>query len=178
MRSQGLLADLRTARENPGVALFGAMLGGLPPTIAWLLTHYALPSLWAAGPGGWERWLFYALLPVVAACLAFSVSTVWQWGSRAFHDRFKASCLVVALEGSMVLSPIPALSAVALAYLVVINAIATACTLVAEDRSVATPAPSPTVDTEAVARELGLTRRGAAKVVARQARPSRQEQPA
>lgn len=169
MRSQGLLADLRTAAEHPRVALFGAALGGFPPATAWLLTHEALPRLWGS-------WLCYALLPVVAACLAFSVTTVWQWGSRSFHDRLKASCLVVALEGAMVLSPIPALSAVALAYLVVINAIATACTLVAEDRPTAdTPAPSPTV--EDVARELGLTRRGASKVVDR--RPKlRAEQPA
>lgn len=132
-----LLEQLRVARQHPNVAAFGAALGGFPPATAYLLTHQALPQLWGK-PGALDRTLLYALLPVVAACLVFSVRTVWQWGAQAFHERLKAGCLVVALEGAMVLSPIPALSAVALAYLILINAVATACTLVAEDK----PAPA------------------------------------
>jgi hypothetical protein len=173
MNTQPLLSQLRTASEHPRVSALGAALGGFPPASAYLLTHYALRELWAS-PDAFERARFWLLLPVVAACLVFSVRTVWQWGNRSSLEKTKATCLVIALEGVMVLAPIPALSAVALAMLVVINAIATACTLVAEDAP-SLPAPAPSVT--AVSRELGLPRKAAAKVLERRARQT-SEQPA
>jgi len=75
----------------------------------------------------------------------------------------------------MVLSSTPILALLALAYLVLINAIATACTLVAEDL----PTPQPSVT--AVSRELAVPRKVAAKLIDQQlsaARPAPRPRPA
>lgn len=161
----GLLERLRTAREHPNVAALGAAFGGFVPIAAYIIVHNELRR-----DGGWD--FFQPISPVALACLAFSVTTVWHWGHQSFRDKFKASCFVVALEGVMVCSRTPALCLVALAYLVLINAIATACTLVAEDK----PVPQPTVT--AVARELSLPRKAAAKVVDRQQQQLAKARPA
>ena len=158
----GILEQWRQARRHPVAALLGALLGGFVPLAAYQTTHSDLRV---------ESWrdLLSPLVPVVAACLLFSVRTVWQWGRAAFGESAKAVCLVVAIEGMMVLSPTPWLAQLALFYLICINAVATACILAHED----VPAPIPTVTD--VARELGVPRREAAKVVERQlaAKPRR-----
>jgi hypothetical protein len=151
----GILEQWRQARRHPVAALLGAMLGGFVPLAAYKTTHGDL-QVRSAGE------LLQPLVPVVGACLLFSVRTVWQWGRGAFGETIKSVCLVVAIEGMMVLSPTPWLAQLALCYLICINAVATACILAHED----VPLPQATVTT--VARELGLPRKAAAKVVDRQ----------
>lgn len=150
----GILEQLRAARRHPLLAVFGGLLGGFPPLAAYRSTHGDLQS--ASMP------LRYVLGVVVAACLLFSVRTVWLWGEAAFRERMKAACLVVAIEGMMVASPTVWLAMLALFFLIGINAIATACVIAQEDQ----PKPQPTVTS--VSRELGLPRKAAAKVVDRQ----------
>lgn len=146
----GILEQLRAARRHPLLAIFGGMLGGFPPLAAYRTTHGDLQSA--------PDHLRYTLGVVVAACLLFSVRTVWGWGKAAFREQMKAACLVVAIEGMMVASPSPWLAVLALCFLIGINAIATACVIAQEDQE-----PQPTVT--AVARELGVPRAAAAKVV-------------
>lgn len=155
LTSIGLLEQMRTAKRHPTASVLGGALGGFVPIAAYTIVHQELRR-----SGHWDLW--QPIAPVVAACLLFSVRTVWQWGHQSFREGFKASCLVVAIEGVMVFSATPLLCMVALAYLVAINAIATACTLVAEDRR-----PEP-VTVTAVARERSLSRRDATKLVDRQ----------
>lgn len=151
----GILEQWRAARRHPIAALLGGLLGGFVPLAAYRTTHGDLQVQSM-------RDLLQPLVPIVGACLLFSVRTVWQWGGAAFGERIKAACLVVAIEGMMVLSPTPWLALLALLYLICINAVATACILAHEDQ----PVPQPTVTD--VARELGVPRRAAAKVVDRQ----------
>lgn len=149
----GILEDIQLAYEHKRTALFGALWGGFMPFGAYWTVHHDLHSL--------DSWREYVLVPMVAACLLFSVRTVWQWGFRSSGERIKASCWVIALEGLMIASPTQWLAVVALFYLIGINAVATACVIVRQ----AKPAPPPTVTD--VARAQNLTRREAEKVVAR-----------
>jgi hypothetical protein len=61
--------------------------------------------------------------------LVYSAKTVWQWGTVAFQNAFKALGFVILLEDVMVTSHIPWLSITALVYLMAINGIATGCNL-------------------------------------------------
>jgi len=126
----GILEQMRLARAHPFASLLGAALGGFVPVAAYTIVHHELRVA-----GQLDLWRPIAV--VLLACLAFSVRTVWQWGVQSFRERAKAACLVVAVEGVMVFSDTSALAVIALVYLVGINAIATACTLIAED----TPQP-------------------------------------
>lgn len=161
----GILEQWRQARQHPIAALLGALLGGFVPLAAYQTTHNDLHVQSA-------RDLLTPLVPVVVACLLFSVRTVWQWGSGAFGEPMKAACLVVAIEGMMVFSPTAWLAQLALLYLICINAVATACILAHED----VPLPQPTVT--AVARERSLPRREAAKVVDQQRQLAGKPRPA
>ena len=71
-------------------------------------------------------------LYLVLGGLAYSAKTVWQWGTVAFQNAFKAFGFVVLLEGVMVTSHILWLSITALVYLMAINGIATGCNLTAK----------------------------------------------
>src|SRR4051812_8947211 len=72
----GILEQWRQARRHPVAALLGAMLGGFVPLAAYKTTHGDL-QVRSAGE------LLQPLVPVVGACLLFSVRTVWQWGRGA-----------------------------------------------------------------------------------------------
>lgn len=140
-----LLDELEVARRHPNVAAFGGAFGGIYPAGAYVLVHHEL-----------HTWLD-ARVVVVAACLAFSVTTVWQWTRGGTGSPWKATCAVVGLEGIMVFAQTTWLNLAALAQLVLINAIATACVLVSDkQRRVA-----------AVAKELRLQPKPAARVPAR-----------
>lgn len=156
--TQPLLDQLRTARENASVSAGGAWFGAVPTSSAFILAHYALPELWDEVEL-LERFRFWGLLPVLVACLLFSVQTIWQFTAR--FGRSKAACTIVVLEGVMVLSPYIWHAAIALACLVLVNAVATACTLVAEEPRAEKPVAKP------VSHELNPPRKLAARPAAR-----------
>lgn len=151
--STGILEQMREARRHPLAAVVGAALGALVPIATYTVAHLELH--------GWRD----PRAALVAAGLLFSAKTVWQWGRQAFACPYKATGFVLLTEGVMVTSGIQWLSQLALAYLIGINAIATACLIAHEDK----PTPQPTVTS--VARELNLPRKAAAKVVDRQLAP-------
>ena len=120
-----LLEQWQAARSRPALAAACAFFGGMPPAFAYWITHYELRG--AAG-----QWAFEWSALAVPFALAYSVCTVYQWGSQAFDDRFKAVCLVATFELVMITSRTPWLALAALAGLVLVNAIATTSTLLAE----------------------------------------------
>jgi hypothetical protein len=112
---------MRRAAGNPGAALLGAALGGFVPCATYTVSHAADSS---------SSWVIWGL---VGGGLLYSAKTVWQWGRLSFNDGLKATGFVVLLEGVMVASPCTWLARAALGYLVLINAIATACLLASRD---------------------------------------------
>lgn len=146
----GIIEQMRSARRHPLAALVGAALGGVVPIATYTVAHFELVT--------WRE----PRAALVAGGLAYSAKTVWQWGRQAFACPWKASGFVLLLEGIMVTSSVSWLAQLALAYLIGINAIATACQIAHEDQ------PAPPVTVTSVARELNLPRKAAAKVVDRQ----------
>ena len=116
-------------KENAMAALLGSWLGGLVPMGVFWTAHYSVTeTLHVSGHEISGAWLWI----LVFAGLIFSATTVYKWGCAAFNSGPKAFGFVVLVEGMLTFSPEPALSYVALATLVVINAVANACNLVAQ----------------------------------------------
>ena len=99
----------------------GFLLGGFVPLASFFVAHFELSSL---SPLYSQKALY-----LVLGGLAYSAKTVWQWGTIAFQNAFKAVGFVVLLEGVMVTSHIMWLAITALVYLMAINGIATGCNL-------------------------------------------------
>jgi hypothetical protein len=128
-RSPSIISQIEIALRNPLPAVIGALLGALVPSATFTVGHYELVS-----------WTEPKAL-IVLGGLVFSALTVFRWGRLAFSSSVKALGFVVLAEGVMTFSSTAWLSMVALGYLVLINAIATGCTIAldaAEDRA-ATP---------------------------------------
>lgn len=106
-------------RRNLLATLFGFWLGGIVPLAVYMTAHYSVqanPYLWV----------------LVVAGLVYSATTVYKWGVIAFSSPVKAVGFVALLEGVLTFSPEHVLSLAALATLMAINAIATACNLIAQ----------------------------------------------
>jgi hypothetical protein len=114
-----VVTQLECAIRNPHAALIGALIGGLVPWFGRTLAHDQIPSAWAAGNQG----LVLTLIAVVLGCALFSALSVYKFGKAAFGDSRKALGFVLALEGVMLVST-GATSTVALAVLILINAVA------------------------------------------------------
>jgi len=129
----GPIAQIRHAVRSPGAALLGATLGGIIPVAVYDLAHAREVVSWTDLP------IFRSLgtpsMVLVLGGLMFSAKTVYQWAAAAFADRAKAAGFVVMLEGTLLFSTNSTLAHVMLGYLVVINAIATACLLARRDQS-------------------------------------------
>jgi hypothetical protein len=106
--------------KNRLAAIVGALLGGFVPTAVYTVARYEL----VASEGFWQ-------VPsvLVLGGLLFSAITVYSWCREAFQACAKAVGFVLLAEGVMTFGHIPWLSVAALAYLVGINAISTACQL-------------------------------------------------
>lgn len=113
-----IVEQVRTAfaRRNRLAALIGAALGAIVPLGTYMIAHNELSGSWV-------------MLALVLAGLAYSATTVYQWGRSAFRSPMKAGAFAVLVEGIMTLSTQHWLSVVALVYLIAINATATGCTL-------------------------------------------------
>ena len=108
------------ARKNRLATLIGFLLGGFVPLAIYVVAHGAsfAWSLDARGP-----------VTLVVGGLLYSAQTVYQWARLAFTHATKAVGFVVLLEGVMVTAQCHWLALAALTYLVVINGVATGCTL-------------------------------------------------
>ena len=147
MNTTSLDAYLKLLRTNPAYAAGCALWGGIMPFIGYWTIHNNLATFDRAD---WKHWVMAA---AAAACLVFSIRTVYSAGYATSEERVKAVCWVIGLEGTMVANPTSWLAIMALCVLSGINAIATACvqlknastrqeeTPAAEPESVSTPDP-------------------------------------
>ena len=114
-----IVSQLECAIRHPQATLIGALVGGLVPWFARTLAHEQLPAAWSDG----NRGLVLVMIAVVLGCAVFSALTVFKFGKATFGDQRKAVGFTLALEGVMLVSQ-GATSVVALAVLVLINALA------------------------------------------------------
>ena len=114
-----VVTQLECAIRRPQATLIGALVGGLVPWFARTLAHDQLPAAWSAG----NRGLAMVMLAVVLGCAVFSAITVYKFGRATFGDNRKALGFTLAIEGVMLVST-GVTSAVALAVLIAINALA------------------------------------------------------
>lgn len=114
-----IVSQLECAIRRPQAALIGALVGGLVPWFARTLAHEEVPATWSNGSHG----LSLVMIAVVLGCACFSAITVYKFGRATFGDHRKAIGFTLALEGVMLVSH-GATSAVALAVLIAINALA------------------------------------------------------
>ena len=117
------LAQLRAARHKPVAAIIGAT-AGLVPVGVYEVGHHELTS-WS--PIECPKAL------IVYAGLLFSALTVLGWSTNMFGARAKALGFTLLLEGIMMTSSAGWLTAIALTYLVLINAVANGCRLALRD---------------------------------------------
>ena len=114
-----VVTQLECAIKNPHAALIGALIGGLVPWFGRTLAHDQVPAAWSAG----NTPLVLTMIAVVLGCALFSALSVYKFGRAAFGDSRKALGFVLALEGVMLVTT-GATSTVALAVLILINAVA------------------------------------------------------
>jgi len=114
-----VVSQLECAVRRPQATLIGALVGGIVPWFARTLAHDQLPTTWTSGNLG----LATILIAVVLGCACFSAITVYKFGRATFGDKRKALGFVLAIEGVMLVST-GITSAVALAVLIAINALA------------------------------------------------------
>lgn len=107
--------------KNRLATAMGFLLGGLVPLATFIVAHYEVSHARAL----YAQFGSYLVL----GGLLYSAKTVFEWGRRAFDSTAKAVGFVLLIEGVMVTSATGWLSAVALAYLIVINGVATGCNL-------------------------------------------------
>lgn len=146
-RNLGPLAQFRHAAQSPVALALGAVLGAFVPCSTFVVVH--LGGLLQVRDGAvthasWEHpgWA------LVLGGLGFSATTVYRWGCSSFrpsagalsslevtYTHGKALFFVLLIEGVLMLAPIPALSYVALALLVLINALSTGAALALRDHA-------------------------------------------
>lgn len=131
----GIVRQVRIAcdpRNRLAVAA-GAWLGALVPLAVYVVAHLDLDVAGALASGHLDA-ARYPALALVLGGLAYSATTVYQWGAMAFNNRAKAVGFAVLTEGVMTLSHQTWLAVIALVTLCGINAIATGVTLVRGQR--------------------------------------------
>ncbi len=160
-RTIGIVDQVRVAlsREHRLATAIGGLLGAVVPASTFALLHGEIRSVLEI-----HEWSdLDPRLLIVAGGLAYSALTVFRWGRLAFGSAAKALGFTILLEGIMTLAQQGWLSALALAYLCLINAVATGVTLArgaerTEGRDapdpVAVPGPEPVVVAPAPASAL------------------------
>lgn len=113
------IAALRVALRNPLPTLIGSTVA-IVPVGGYYLGHCQIAS--------WNP-LADPLSVLAYSALAFSGSTVYGWGRAMFGAWFKALAFTVLAEGLMMWGGSEALAYVALALLVLINAMTCGCRL-------------------------------------------------
>lgn len=113
-------------KQNRTAAAAGAILGAFVPLATGWLAHYEVDV---------ATWHGRAALVLMLGGLVYSASTVYGWALVAFKQPAKAAGFVVLVEGTLTLARAEWLAVVALALLVVINAIAAACAIALDQRA-------------------------------------------
>lgn len=124
MNPLGVVEQVTTAWKprNRLALVLGALLGAVVPVTTYVLAHHEA----AADVPLWHQ----PIVVLVACGLAFSCTTVVEWGRRAFGGWVKGLAFAGLVEGTMVsVHEVADLGIAMLLVLVVINAIATGCTL-------------------------------------------------
>lgn len=111
----------------------GAVLGTVVPVMVYAVTH-KLPSIALTDPA------FYVLLVMAIGGCYFSMKSVIVWGKLAFQgDSIKAVAFALLLEGMLVMSgmlpDMAWLGYASLAYLCLINAISSGCSIALEAKA-------------------------------------------
>jgi hypothetical protein len=116
----GVVEQVRIAfrREHRLAALWGVLIGGIVPVAIYAVGHVEVD---------YREWWLEPKALLVLGGLVFSAGTVFAWARLAFRSAPKALAFTFLLEGVMTFSSQTWLSYVALAYLIVINAIGAAC---------------------------------------------------
>ncbi len=128
------IAALRVAIRNPLPTLLGSTVM-IVPVGGYYLGHAQIMS--------WNP-LTDPLSTLAYAALAFSGTTVYEWGRAMFGSRLKALSFTVLAEGLMMFGGSAALAYVTLGLLVVINAMTCGCRLALRSTPPAAP-EAPTV---------------------------------
>lgn len=126
-RSPGVIEQFRVAKSNPAALVGGCLLGAFVPFVTFWVAHFELDVTTLTSA-------FQPALFLVLGGLVYSAKTVWQWGRLAFACPWKATGFVLLVEGTMVTTQTLWMGVMALGYLMVINAVATGCTLTAGDK--------------------------------------------
>jgi VIT1/CCC1 family predicted Fe2+/Mn2+ transporter len=124
LNQESIIGQVKTGfhAQNRLATSAGFLIGGFIPLATFLVAHFevkATSPLWEQMPTA-----------LVLGGLFFSAKTVFDWARLAFKHPVKALGFVLLMEGVMTFSQNFALSVAALAYLIVINGIATGCNLV------------------------------------------------
>lgn len=130
--------NLVVLKGNRLACAIGALMGFVVPLMVYAVTH-ELPGIYKES--GVVSLPFLALSAMAVAGCVFSAKSVYQWGVLAFADRFKAVGFAILLEGMLAMSGIVHesqwmrwLGAVALAYLMLVNAISSATNIVTHNK--------------------------------------------
>lgn len=109
---------LASQNDNLPATIVGFLLGGFVPVATYTQAH-ELGDRMFSDPLGF----------LVLGGLLFSCYTVVAWGKNAFSSLLKAVGFVLLVEGSMTFSHVKWVALAALAFLVVINGVATGVNL-------------------------------------------------
>lgn len=122
----GVVDQVREAlkEKNRLAAIMGFMFGGIIPFATFMVAHFEVDHTGSVG-SYFTQLMFYMVL----GGLIVSAKTVYKWSKLAFNDGWKAFGFVVLAEGVMTMSHIQWLCITILAYLIVINGLASACNL-------------------------------------------------
>ena len=134
MQTVPIIEQLRiaTRKGNRLATAIGAILGTVVPVMVYAVTHH-LPNLSFTDPA------FYVLAVMGIGGCFFSLKSVIQWGQLAFNnDKAKAVSFAVLLEGMLVMSGMVSklswLGWAALAYLCMINAVSSGCSIAMQSK--------------------------------------------
>lgn len=126
MKNNNILDQVRAAARNP-LALAFSMVPGFIPIAIFKVAHEEIPN---------EKvlWLKVAMIAMVLGGCLFSAKSVFAW-LKVFcgGDKFKAAGATVLIELAMTIPHSVGLTHAALSLLVIINMVAAASNLAAED---------------------------------------------
>lgn len=107
-------------RNGRLAAFIGLWLGSSIPAMTFGLVHFVLPH--------YPEWRIVNWIIAVGG-LVYSAPKVYRWGASAWGSKIEAVGMVLLLEGIMTFVPGLALPSIALAEIVFINAVYSACRL-------------------------------------------------